>query len=45
MFEEYISAFESYIDTVKDPNKLLYNLTHNMGNIYDLIVEAVQRLY
>jgi len=27
-----------------DIDKLLYNLTHNAGNIYDLTVEAIQRL-
>jgi len=40
MFFEYAKALEHYLDTLKDINKLLYNVTHNMGNIYDLTVEA-----
>lgn len=41
MFFEYVEALEKYVDTLTDVDKLLYNLTHNAGNIYDLTVEAI----
>ena len=43
-FFEYVDALELYVDTLTSINKVLYNLTHNAGNIYDLTVEAIQRL-
>jgi len=32
-----------YSATLIDPNKLLYNLVHNLGSIYDLTEELIWR--
>ena len=42
---EYWLAIQIYFATISDFNKLLYNFTHNLGNIYDLTEEAVLRFY
>jgi hypothetical protein len=42
---EYWVAIQIYFATTSDFNKLLYNFTHNLGNIYDLTEEAIFRFY
>lgn len=42
---EYWIAIQIYFATISDFNKLLYNFTHNLGNIYDLSEEAIFRFY
>jgi len=50
IFSCYFAVFESnlavtmYFDTLSDWNKLLFNLAHNLGNIYDLSEEFVYRM-
>lgn len=41
---EYYLALTFYTNTVSDWKKLIYNLAHNLGNIYDLTEEIVFRL-
>lgn len=41
---EYYLAMGLYVGTLTSWNKLLYNLTHNMGPIYDMIEEFVHRM-
>ena len=41
---EYYYSLETYANTIKDFNKLLYNFAHNLGNIYDLTEEGVKRM-
>jgi hypothetical protein len=41
---EYYLALGLYVDTISDFNKLLYNLTHNLGPIYDMVEEFVYRM-
>mmetsp|Transcript_21876 Transcript_21876/g.33925 ORF Transcript_21876/g.33925 Transcript_21876/m.33925 type:complete len:198 (+) Transcript_21876:1156-1749(+) len=43
LFEYYI-ALELYGKTATDYQKLLYNLAHNLGSIYDLTEEAVYKI-
>ena len=43
MFGEYGKAFSDYASTLTNANKLLFNIVHNLGNIYDLIEEVVLR--
>ncbi len=38
---EYYQVLVDYWDTVQDPDKLLYNLFHNAGNIYDTTISLV----
>jgi hypothetical protein len=40
---EYYTGMNLYVSTLTDWHKLLFNLTHNLGNIYDLIEESVFR--
>ena len=42
---EYWVALQIYFATTSDFNKLLYNFTHNLGDIYDLTEEAIFRFY
>lgn len=41
---EYYMALTLYATTIKEWHKLLFNFTHNLGNIYDLIEELVYRI-
>lgn len=41
---EYYYSFETYANTLKDGNKLLYNFAHNLGNVYDLSEEGIKRM-
>jgi len=41
---EYTLGFSQYASTITNWKKLLYNMTHNAGNVYDLIEELVYRL-
>lgn len=41
--ETYL-AYGLYIETMSDAQKLLYNLTHNLGSIYDLVEEFIYRI-
>jgi len=41
---EYYMALTLYMQTVQDWHKLLYNLAHNLGNIYDLTEEFIWRI-
>ena len=41
---EYYLALTFYTATIGDWKKLLYNLAHNLGNIYDLTEELVYRM-
>lgn len=41
---EYYLALGLYIETLTDANKLLFNLAHNLGAIYDLTEEMIYRL-
>ncbi len=43
-FFEYYIAFRVYGNTITDINKILYNIFHNLGKIYDLTEEAVYRI-
>jgi hypothetical protein len=40
---EYKDAATSYVDTLTTWRKILYNLAHNLGEIYDLTYEIVKR--
>jgi hypothetical protein len=50
VFSCYFSSFEYYLaltmysQTLRDWHKLLFNLTHNLGNVYDLTEELVYRI-
>ena len=44
MFGEYGKALSDYASTLTNANKLLFNIVHNLGNIYDLIEEVVFRI-
>ena len=41
---EYYLALGLYVDTLTDANRLLFNLAHNLGAIYDLVEELVYRM-
>ena len=41
---EYYYSFDTYANTLKDGNKLLYNFAHNLGDIYDLSEEGIKRM-
>lgn len=41
---EYYLALGLYIDTLTDANRLLFNLAHNLGAIYDLTEELIYRM-
>ena len=41
--ETYL-AYGLYINTMTDWKKLLYNVTHNLGSVYDLTEELVYRI-
>jgi len=41
---EYYMAMGLYAATLIDVNKLLYNLVHNLGNIYDMTEELIHRM-
>lgn len=43
MVFEYNQALSIYVDTLSDPQKLLYNSVHNLGSIYDLTEESIWR--
>ena len=43
MVFEYNQALSIYVDTLTDPQKLLYNSVHNLGSIYDLTEESIWR--
>jgi len=40
---EYVIAVNIYQDTVTDPLKMVYNLAHNLGSIYDVTEEGIHR--
>lgn len=44
MFGEYGKALRGYTSTLASASKLLFNIVHNLGNIYDLIEEVVFRI-
>jgi len=39
---EYFQVLEDYFDTISDVDKLVYNLFHNAGGIYDTTTELVE---
>jgi hypothetical protein len=41
---EYFGVLWDYLKTVIDVNKLLYNVMHNMGRIYDAITDIISVL-
>ena len=41
---ETYMAYGLYVETMTDANKLLFNITHNLGSIYDLVEEFVYRM-
>lgn len=41
---EYYMALTTYSLTIRNWHKLLYNLTHNLGNVYDLMDELIWRI-
>ena len=40
---DYSISFTLYVGTITSWEKMLYNIAHNLGNIYDLVEEAVKR--
>lgn len=40
---DYSISFTLYVGTITSWEKMLYNLAHNLGNIYDLVEEAIKR--
>lgn len=38
---EFIQIGKDYFFTVQDMNKLAYNLIHNLGNLYDNVVDII----
>ena len=40
MFFEYFIALQVYVSTALDWRKLMFNLLHNLGSIYDLTEES-----
>jgi len=41
---EYFEVFGGYLDTMKNPGELTYNLFHNMGNIYDALTDMIDAI-
>jgi hypothetical protein len=39
---EYFQVLEDYFDTISDVDKLVYNLFHNAGGIYDTTTDLVE---
>ena len=40
---DYSISFTLYVGTITSWEKMLYNICHNLGNIYDLVEEAIKR--
>lgn len=41
---EYFEVFGGYLDTMKNPGELIYNLFHNMGHIYDALTDMIDAI-
>lgn len=39
---EYFQVLQDYLDTILDVDKLIYNLFHNAGGIYDTTTDLVE---
>jgi len=40
---EYSDALQIYVETLTHPDRVVYNVAHNLGIIYDLVEEGLGR--